>query len=160
MDSRATEVQAFLTNNDLAPLNFEQPTPTSAAAAEAIGCSVGEIAKSILMLVGRQPVMVVTSGDTKVVSSRLKQAVNMTGKVRLPHAEQVFEFTGYKPGGVSPFLLPAGLPVLIDKSLQRFNVVYPAAATNSSGVAMTFARLQELCGGQLVEVCDIQNLKA
>ena len=66
MDPRANEVQAYLQEEGLHPVNFTQPTPTSVAAAEAIGCCVGEIAKSILMLVGHQPVMVITSGDTRI----------------------------------------------------------------------------------------------
>ncbi len=158
MDVRAKQVQDYLQGEGLEPLNFEQPTPTSVAAAEAIGCRVGEIAKSILMLVGKQPIMVITSGDTRVKSGRLKQATGLTGKVRLPAADEVLNHTGYKPGGVSPFLLPDDLPVLLDQSLQRFAVVYPAAATNSSGVALTFARLEELCRGKIVDVCDIQEL--
>ncbi len=160
MDSRALEVQAYLQDEDLQPLNFAQPTPTSVAAAEAIGCSVGEIAKSILMLVGHQPVMIVTSGDTRVKSSRLKQASGLSGKVKLPAADEVLIYTGYLPGGVSPFLLPEELPVFVDKSLQRFEVIYPAAATSSSGVAMSFSKLVDLCGGQVVDVCDIQKEKS
>jgi prolyl-tRNA editing enzyme YbaK/EbsC (Cys-tRNA(Pro) deacylase) len=160
MDSRAEEVQNYLKGEGLEPLNFDQPTPTSSAAAEAIGCSVGEIAKSILMLVGKEPVMVVTSGDSKVKSSRLKRAAGLTGKVKLPDADEVLRFTGFKPGGVSPFLLPETLPVFLDKSLQRFSIVYPAAATSSSGVAMSFSRLEELCGGQVVDVCDIQQAES
>jgi prolyl-tRNA editing enzyme YbaK/EbsC (Cys-tRNA(Pro) deacylase) len=158
MDSRAREVQAYLQEVGLEPLNFEQRTSTSVAAALAIGCSVGEIAKSILMLVGNQPVMVITSGDTRVKSSRLKQAAELTGKVKLPAADEVLLYTGYMPGGVSPFLLPDDLPVFLDNSLQRFTTVYPAAATNSSGVAMSFSRLEELCGGQVVDVCDVLEL--
>lgn len=159
MDPRAVEVQNYLKREGLEPLNFDRPTPTSAAAAEAIGCSVGEIAKSILMMVGKEAVMVVTSGDCKVKSSLLKQAAGLTGKVKLPDADQVLHYTGYRPGGVSPFLLPDTLPVFLDKSLQRFSVIYPAAATSSSGVAMNFSRLAELCGGQVVDVCDVQQLE-
>lgn len=159
MDSRALEVQAYLEQEGLKPLNFDQPTPTSAAAAEAIGCSVGEIAKSILMLVGKQAVMVVASGDSKVKSSRLKQATGLTGKVRLPDADEVLRHTGFKPGGVSPFLLPEELPVFIDRSLQRFDIVYPAAATSSSGVAMSFVKLEELSAGVVVDVCEIMAFK-
>ena len=101
--------------------------------------------------------MVVTSGDSKVKSGRLKQASGLTGKVRLPDADEVLRYAGFEPGGVSPFLLPEDLPVFLDKSLQRFDIVYPAAATSSSGVAVTFSRLEELSGGQVVDVCDIQN---
>ena len=158
MDSRAEQVQIYLRNEGLEPLNFDQPTPTSHAAALAIGCTVAEIAKSILMVVGKTPVLVVTSGDSKIKSSRLKKAAGLTGKVRLPDADELLRYTGYRPGGVSPFLLPESLPVFIDKSLQRFTTVYPAAATSSSGVAMNFTHLAELCGGQIVEVCDAQPL--
>ena len=158
MDQRATAVQSYLKQQGLVPLNFDQPTPTSMAAADAIGCSVGEIAKSILMLVGKQPVLVIASGDSKIKSSRLKQAAGLSGKVTLPEAEDVLHYTGYKPGGVSPFLLPDELPVFLDKSLLRYSIIYPAAATSCSGVAMTFSRLQEMCGGQVVDVCDVVSM--
>lgn len=157
-DLRAHEVQAYLSKAGHAPENFSRPTPTSVAAAEVVGCAVGEIAKSILMLVGKQPVMVVTSGDTRVKSGRLKQATGLSGQVRLPVADEVLHHTGYAPGAVSPFLLPERLPVLLDKSLQRFAVVYPAAGSGSSAVSMSFPQLQALCGGRIVDVCDIQEL--
>lgn len=156
MHPRAEDVQQFLTEQGFQPVNFTRPTPTSVAAAEAVGCSVGEIAKSILLLVGKDPVLVITSGDTKVKSSRLKQAAGLTGKVCLPDADEVLNYTGFLPGGVSPFLLPKGLPVFLDQSLQRYEIVYPAAATSSSAVAMSFADLADLCAGQVVDVCDIQ----
>ena len=158
MDLKAKQVQAYLIRQGLAPQNFACPTPTSATAAAAVGCSVGEIAKSILMLVGKQPVIVVTSGDTRVKSSRLKKAAGLNGKVTLPGADDVKNYTGYAPGAVCPFLLPERLPVLLDQSLQRFEMIYPAAATGSSAVALTFSRLKELCGGRIVDVCDIEDL--
>lgn len=156
-DSRAGEVQTYLQQNGHAPQNFSQPTPTSAAAAKAIGCSVGEIAKSILLLVGRQPVLVVTSGDTRVKSGRIKQVCALSGQVKLPAPDEVLRWTGYAPGAVSPFLLPENLPVLLDRSLQRFAVVYPAAGTGCSAVAITFEGLRTLCKGRVVDVCDTQE---
>jgi len=155
MDARAQQVQAYLAGEGLEPRNFGQPTPTSSSAAAVCGCRVGEIAKSILLLVGKQPVLVVTSGDTKVKSGRLKQAGGLRGQVRLPEADEVIRFTGYSPGSVSPFLLPENLPVYLDRSLLRFDLIYPAAATGSSLVPLTFTRLKELSGGTLVDVCDV-----
>lgn len=156
LDGKAQETQAYLVEAGCRPENFDQPTLTSEAAAEAVGCAVGQIAKSVLMLVGRQPVLVVTSGDTRVKSGRLKQACGLSGQVKLPAPEEVLGLTGYAPGAVSPFLLPKSLPVLLDRSLQRFATVYPAAGTGSSAVAIGFARLAELCGGQVVDVCDVR----
>lgn len=155
---RAKRVQAYLCRQGLVPQNFTRPTPTSVTAADAVGCSVGEIAKSILLMVGKQPVIVITSGDTKVKGGRLKKAAGLTGKVTLPDADEVERYTGYAPGGVSPFLLPENLPVFLDQSLQRFELIYPAAATDSSAVALSFSLLEELSGGRMVDVCDIQKL--
>ena len=148
------QVREYLTGEGIEVLEFNVPTPTSVAAAAALNCSVAEIAKSILFLINGTPVLVVTSGDMKVKSSRLKQACGLTGKVRLPAAEDVERLTGYLPGGVCPFLLPAELPVLIDQSLRRFQFVYPAGGNDFSGVPVSFTQLLHLTNGRVVDVCD------
>ncbi|WP_432820893.1 YbaK/EbsC family protein [Trichloromonas sp.] len=148
------DVSSYLAPLGLEVMQFAEPTPTAEAAAAAVGCTVAEIAKSILLLVGRQPVLVVTCGDVKVKSSKLKQAAGLTGKVSFPGPDEVIRYTGYAPGGVCPFLLPPGLPVLLDASLERFAVTYPAAGDDHSAVAVDFFRLAALTGGRAVEVCD------
>jgi prolyl-tRNA editing enzyme YbaK/EbsC (Cys-tRNA(Pro) deacylase) len=155
--TRARQVQSYLEQAGYRVHNFPRPTLTSSAAAEAVGCAVGEIAKSILLLVGQQPVLVVTSGDTRVKSGRLKQASGLSGKVSLPGPEEVVRCTGYAPGAVSPFLLTEELPVFLDRSLQRFREIYPAAGTGSSAVGLSFSRLLELTGARVVDVSEIQQ---
>ena len=147
-------VQAFLEGNGLTVLRAANPTKDSASAAAAVGCSVAEIAKSILMLIGDRPVLVVAGGDMRVKSGLLKKAMGWSGQVRLPAPLEVVRHTGYAPGAVSPFLLPKALPVLLDASLQRFPQVYPAAGDDSSSVGIAFDQLQQLCGGRLVTVCE------
>lgn len=147
------EVQAFLERQGLTVLHAPQPTRDSASAAAAVGCSVAEIAKSILLLVGGKPVLVVASGDVRVKSGQLKQATGWSGQVRLPAPDEVIRHTGYPPGAVSPFLLPPTLPVLLDASLQRFATVYPAAGNEASSVGISAEHLQRLSGGKIVEVC-------
>lgn len=149
----STDVQAFLEGEGLTVLAAAAPTKDSGSAAAAVGCSVAEIAKSILILVGNRPVLVVASGDVRVKSGLLKKATGWSGQVRLPAPEEVIRYTGYPPGAVSPFLLPKGLPVLLDQSLQRFPMIYPAAGNDASSVGITFEHLQRLSGGRLVEVC-------
>lgn len=148
------EVKAYLAACGVPVLEFATPTPCSLSAAAAVGCSVAEIAKSILFIVGGEPVLVVTSGDMKVKSSLLKQALVRSGKVRLPDAGEVLQHTGYVPGGVCPFLLPPQLPVLLDSSLRRFATVYPAAGNDFSAVPLSVTRLLELTGATEVEVCE------
>ncbi|MCK5825570.1 MAG: YbaK/EbsC family protein [Desulfuromusa sp.] len=148
------KVKAYLEKHHIEVWEYVQPTATAAAAAIAVGCSVAEIAKTLLFLVGGAPVAVVTCGDMKVKSSRLKQAAGLSGKVKLPQADEVLNHTGYTPGGVCPFLLPPQLPVFIDSSLLRFPVVYAAAGNSHSAVPVTVSQLEQLTGGSVVDLCD------
>jgi len=148
------EVKDYLKQHNIEVSEFEQPTPTCETAAAAVGCTAAEIAKTLLFLVGGRPVAVVTCGDMKVKSSPLKKAVGLTGKVLLPKGTEVEEQTGYVPGGVCPFLLPKDLPLLLDRSMQRFSCVYAAAGNAFSAVPVTFEQLQTLTGGIPAEVCD------
>ncbi len=148
------DVKSFLDNRGIVVLEFVEPTPNSETAAKAVGCSVGEIAQSILFIIGNKPVVVVTSGDVRVKTSKLKQTLGLTGRARLPEASEVLHHTGYAPGGVCPFLLPAGLQVLIDGSMRRFPVVYAAAGNKHSAVPVTVDQLLEITGGVEAEVCE------
>lgn len=147
------DVKTFLLGMGIEVREYEQPTPNSVKAAQAVGCAPAEIAKTILFIVGGEPVVIVTCGDLKVNTSKLKQATGIKGKARLPDAEEVIRHTGFAPGGVCPFLLPGGLRILIDSSMRRFERVYAAAGNDHSAVPITIDRLIEITGGEEVDVC-------
>lgn len=149
-----TEIKEYLAGHNIAVWEFDAATATAATAAAAVGCRVAEIAKTLLFLVGGTPVVVVTCGDMKVKSSRLKQASGLAGKVKFPQEEDVLSLTGYRPGGVCPFLLPEDLPVFLDVSLQRFPLTYAAAGNSYSAVPVTVPQLQQLTGGIVANICD------
>lgn len=146
------DVATFLKKHGLQAIEYPEETPTVESAAAAIGCSQAEIAKSVLLLVGETPLVVVAAGDRKVNSSLLKRAAGLSGRVRLPGSDQVAQLTGYPAGGVCPFLLPETIPVLLDLSLKRFPSVYPAAGTRHSAVSVPVQSLQSLTGGLWAEV--------
>lgn len=148
------EVKNYLAGHRIEVWEYRQPTPTCETAAAAVGCTPAEIAKTLLFLVGGQPAVVVTCGDMKVKSSLLKKAAGLSGKVKLPQAEDVLQHTGYAPGGVCPFLLSAELPILLDTSMRRFPQVYAAAGNDYSAVPVTFSQLEALTGGVAVDVCS------
>lgn len=136
---------------------FEQSTSTSALAAQALGVEVGQIAKT-LVFKGKEKedgevpsVIVVTSGDVKVDSKKLKELAGF--KPKFADGDEALAITGYPPGGVCPFGLPLKIPVFIDVSMSRFPVVYAAAGTANSAVPVTVEQLLAATGGRLCDVC-------
>jgi Cys-tRNA(Pro) deacylase len=146
-------VRGFLTEQGLNEgiFEFEQSTKTAEQAAEAMGCEIGQIVKSLVFLVGSQPVMVLVPGDKKGNSEAISAHFG-GGSVRFADAQQVRTATGYSIGGVTPFDLPRGLPVLADSALSRYEVVYPAAGTPASMVRVRPDELFELSGAQVAEI--------
>jgi Cys-tRNA(Pro) deacylase len=147
-------VRAFLEEHGLAEglFEFEQSTKTAAMAAEAMGCELGQIVKSLVVVVdGSAPVLALVSGDRRGDLDAIAAEVG-GAKARMADAETVRDVTGYAIGGVSPFDLPEGLVVLVDDSLTRFEVVFPAAGTPTSMVRMRYDRLADVTKGRVARI--------
>jgi len=146
-------VRAFLEAHELASglTEFEQSTKTAAQAAEAMGCELGQIVKSLVVVADGTPALALVAGDRRGDLDAIAAELG-AGKVRMADADTVRTATGYAIGGVSPFDLPSELTVLVDDSLTRFDVVFPAAGTPSSMVRMRFAELSGLVGGRMARI--------
>lgn len=149
----AERVRAFLEARSLADglVHFEQSTKTAQMAADAMGCELGQIVKSLVVVVDGSPTLALVAGDRR---GDLDAIAGLLGgaKARMADAEAVRSATGYAIGGVSPFDLPEELVVLVDDSLARFETVYPAAGTPSSMVRMRYADLLEVSRGRVARI--------
>jgi len=153
MSNIPSKVQNFLDSHNLSALEFEPgSTPTAEKAAERIGVPVGQIAKSILFKgKDKQYRMVVAAGDKKINSGALKRATG--SKHRMASAEETKEATGFIPGGVCPFgLEDCDVTILLDLSLDEYDIVYPAAGTDATGVPVSPDYLQQITDSKKVEV--------
>jgi prolyl-tRNA editing enzyme YbaK/EbsC (Cys-tRNA(Pro) deacylase) len=110
---------------------FPADTRTAQDAAEAIGCPVGAIVKSLVLDSDSGPLMVLTSGANRVSYGKVEATTGRTG-VRRADAQTTRAATSYPVGGVSPFGHPAPLPMLIDRDLLEFEEVWAAAGTPDS----------------------------
>jgi len=120
-------------------------------AAQQIGCTEAEIAKTLSFLVDEKPVIVVMAGDARVNSSKFKAKFHT--KPHMIPREQVVELIGHEPGGVCPFAIKEGVPVWLDESMKRFEIVHPAAGDDYTSARMT---LDELFSASNAEGwCDV-----
>ena len=128
---------------------------TSQQAADALGVTVGQIAKSLIFTVDRRPVLVVASGANRVDESKLSELVG--GRVRRADPETVKQATGYTIGGVAPFGHPSPLPVYIDSDLLQYDVVYAAAGVPECVFPLSPDELVRGTGGRVQDLKEIRK---
>jgi prolyl-tRNA editing enzyme YbaK/EbsC (Cys-tRNA(Pro) deacylase) len=131
---------------DSVVVEFEQPTRTSAEAAAAIGCTVAEIAKSVVLRTTEtnQAVVVVASGDNRV--SEDKVAKLLGEPLGRASADFVRETTGFVIGGVAPLGHANPVKIVLDRDLLRFQTVWAAAGTPFSVFPLAPEQLPRLTG--------------
>ena len=121
-------------------------------AAQQIGCSEPEIAKTLSFLVEDKPFIVVMAGDGRVNSSKFKAKFH--AKPHMIPRDQVETMIGFQPGGVCPFAVPGDVPVWLDISLKRFAYVHPAGGSEFTSVKLTPEELESASNAKgWVDVC-------
>jgi len=125
-------------------------TRTAQEAAETIGTTVAQIAKSLVFLVGGDPVLVITSGINRVSLSKL---TDLLGTLAFrPDADTVKRLTGFPIGGVAPVGHATPPRVLIDRDLLNYPEIWAAAGTPNTVFQTTPEELVRITGGEVVEV--------
>ena len=138
---------------DLPIIEVEQSTATVAEAAEALGVEPGRIAKTLALRVNGEVVLVVTRGDARIDNQKTKAAFG--GRPRMLGSEETLAVTGHAVGGVCPFGLATPLKVYCDRSLENFDIVYPAAGSLNSSLEVSPSRLADLVALAWVDICRL-----
>ncbi|MBR0416429.1 MAG: YbaK/EbsC family protein [Firmicutes bacterium] len=121
-------------------------------AAQQIGCSEAEIAKTLSFIVDGKAVLIVMAGDGKVNGGKFKAAFHT--KPSMIQRDMVEELTGFRPGGVCPFGAKEGTEIWLDVSMKRFEKVYPAAGSEYSSAVFTLDELEKVTeAAGWVDVC-------
>jgi len=132
---------------------FEQTTRTAQEAAEAIGCDVAQIVKSLCFMVAGTAVMALVSGANQLDEKKLARLCGVgRKKVKRAKADFVKEQTGFSIGGVPPFGHAQPLPIYIDKDLMQFKVIWAAAGTPFAVFAISPADIQSVSKGTIADL--------
>lgn len=137
-----TSARAHLEAHGLAHrvTDFGVSIATVDLAAAALGCPPERIAKTLAFDVHGAPVLIVFAGDARIDNRTFKDRFGT--RARMLPGDRVEALVGHAPGGVCPFGVHDGVPVYLDASLRRFDVVYPAAGSGSSAVRLTLDELE------------------
>lgn len=131
---------------------FSESTRTAQEAADAIGCSVAQIAKSIIFCttLDNQPVLVLTSGINRVDEKLIESVLGE--KIKKANADFVRQVTGFAIGGVPPLGHAQKMTTFIDESLLQYCEVWAAAGTPHTVFSLPSADLQRITGGRIIRV--------
>jgi prolyl-tRNA editing enzyme YbaK/EbsC (Cys-tRNA(Pro) deacylase) len=130
---------------------FEEPVPTAAAAARALGCEVGAIANSLVFDADGAPVLVLASGAHRVDTGKVAALVGAQ-RVRRASAEFVLAATGQEVGGVAPVGHPAPLRTVVDVDLAAHPLVWAGGGEHHTMFAAAFDDLVRMTRGEVAAV--------
>ncbi|AGB19688.1 LOW QUALITY PROTEIN: hypothetical protein Thethe_02097 [Thermoanaerobacterium thermosaccharolyticum M0795] len=140
----------FKKNNIDIDIKILKDTSTVEKAANTIGVSEGEIAKSMLFKLKDKYIMVILSGEKKIDNRKFKDTFHC--KARMVPPEEVLEITGHPVGGVCPYGLKTDIDIYYDISLKNYKIVYPAAGDINAAVAIKVDDMDKIVKGEWVDV--------
>lgn len=132
-------------------IESDHPTGTVAEAAEALGVSEGEIAKSLTFRdKNGAPILIVVAGDKRIDNQKFKATFHT--KANMLKANEVEEIVGHDIGGVTPFGAKEGVNIYLDESLRAYDTVYPACGSATTAGRFKVEELEALFGETFVDV--------
>ena len=132
---------------------FPEDTRTAQQAADALGCELGQIVKSLVFKAGDELVMVLTSGANRVDEKRAAPLFDVATLGRA-NADECRAATGFAIGGIPPCGHPSQLRVAIDEDLLQYEQIWAAAGAPDAVFKLTPADLQRVTNGQVAAVAQ------
>ena len=130
---------------------FPDGTPSAKAAAEAAGCELGQIVKSIVFDCAGHSIVALVPGDQRADPTRVARAAGVA-RARVAGPAQVRAATGFDPGAVAPFPLPQVDRVLIDRRLLVPSTVWIGAGSPTHMAAVAPPELVRLARAEVADL--------
>lgn len=127
-------------------------TRTAVEAAQAVGCQLGQIVKSLIFKAKRseRPILVIASGSNRVNEKAIETMIGEPlGKA---DADFVRQRTGFVIGGVPPVGHAERLVTFIDQDLLQYEEIWAAAGTPNAVFSLTPSDLVKMTGGQVTKI--------
>jgi prolyl-tRNA editing enzyme YbaK/EbsC (Cys-tRNA(Pro) deacylase) len=132
-------------------LVLDDAVHTAAAAAEALGVEVGQIANSLIFDADGEPLLVLTSGAHRVDTAKVAAGLGL-GRLKRATPEFVREHTGQAIGGVAPLGHPKAVRTLVDTALEQYPVIWAAGGVPRAVFPITYPELLRVTAGTATDV--------
>ena len=133
-------------------VEHEQTTKSAREAAQAIGCQLGQIVKSLIFRTrdSHRPILVLVSGQNRVDEARLGQLV--AEPVERADPDFVSLTTGFSIGGVPPLGHKTQMVTFIDEDLLAWDEIWAAGGSPNAVFKLTPAEMLSMTHGQAAKI--------
>jgi prolyl-tRNA editing enzyme YbaK/EbsC (Cys-tRNA(Pro) deacylase) len=132
-------------------VEYSESTKTAQEAADAIGCELGQIVKSLVFRNNKdQGLLFLVSGNNKLNVDKVGRELKI--EIKKADADFVKKVTGFSIGGVPPVAHETHLETYIDQDLLAYNEVWAAAGMPFSVFRLESRMLQPLTNGKVIAV--------
>ena len=132
---------------------LQETARTAKDAANALNCEEGAIVKSLVFRAETKFLICLVSGDKRCSLNKLKKVISKKD-VSMASADEVKAQTGFTIGGVSPVGHINDLNIIIDRTLERFQIVYAAAGHPNSIFKIDILKLKDLTKGRVEDITE------
>lgn len=126
------------------------PTRTAQEAAKVAGSKPEEVAKSLVLMADKKPMLVIVAGDRRIDFKTLKKLKGIKD-LRMATPEEVLAQTDCPIGSVPPFGQLFNLPVIIDSAIEKMDEVVFSPGTNIQSVRMKAKDLLKILKGKIFD---------
>jgi len=146
-------VSAFLRDSgaEARVQQFPEGTHTAQDAADAVGCELAQIVKSLVFVCDGKPVVALVPGDRRGDPEKIAAAVEASS-ANVAKSQEVEAATGFAPGAVPPFPLPDEVVVLIDSAFFRHPIVWAGAGSAQHVLGMAPSELARVARARPLDV--------
>ncbi len=132
---------------------FPEGTPTAQDAANAVGCELAQIVKSLVFDCDGRPVVALVPGDRRADSGKIARAAGAQ-RARIAGSAEVRDATGFEPGAVCPFPLPRVHAVLVERTLLSQPILWVGAGSDRHMAAVSPTELLRLSRARPMDVVE------
>ncbi|MBD3886714.1 YbaK/EbsC family protein [Phormidium tenue FACHB-886] len=150
-------VSTFLRENTICGevMRLSQHASTVEAAAQALGVSTDCIVKSVVLLAGSSPILVIANGTTRIDTKQLADYLGIAKrKLKLADASTVLELTGFSVGGVPPFGHKTQLRTLIEKFVLSQSEVYAGGGAVEAVLRITPDEIMRVTNAEIIDFSE------
>lgn len=152
LSSKSQVVQQALDQHHLSleVIELDASTRTAQDAADAVGCQLGQICKSLVFRSGDTPLLFLVSGKNQL---NVEKVSRMLG-INIEKADAAFtrDKTGFTIGGVPPLAHATPITVYVDRTLLSYEHIWAAAGTPHSVFKLQSNHLLTITGGSVIDV--------